>query len=471
MKKSKKILLAITVFLSFTHISYANTGTGDQATEKTTNNIVQDALDKRKEELNKVLEKSQEEKDLDYVQWLLNELEIKKEVNTNLLNNIKTELSKIQKNISINDTRLKLYETLDWKNQEINTEIIGIKTENQKLKKEAYFKESLINDLKDTIDSYKILEVKYNNLLENYVSVKKMADNQKINDINTKLKIFYAWFIFFLIVYILKISLQNHEKFSQKFSENFFAYYDLIYGIVLTIVVISYLFFIFPQLYILFVFVSWSIIVANVVLISSFVSSIIIFRKFSIGDIIKMDDDVWKIIRITPIHTIIKRINEHGMIEKDEISIPNIDLIKDKVTLVRDIKEKDHTFYIILSLKTTKNIFEILTEIRKNIILRYLTEQPKSINKNDEDMFKSRYEQIDSEHIRVNFYWIGTDEINRKIEQEIINYIRDHIFSNEKNEEEKWIKKSKVNKAKKEDISQTIKDPLAVQRMETILLD
>jgi|GEM_PF-1273311 len=125
------------------------------------------------------------------------------------------------------------------------------------------------------------------------------------------------------------------------------------------------------------------------------------------------------------------------MIEKDEISIPNIDLIKDKVTLVRDIKEKDHTFYIILSLKTTKNIFEILTEIRKNIILRYLTEQPKSINKNDEDMFKSRYEQIDSEHIRVNFYWIGTDEINRKIEQEIINYIRDHIFSNEKNEEEK----------------------------------
>jgi|GEM_PF-1239130 len=68
MKKSKKILLAITVFLSFTHISYANTGTGDQATEKTTNNIVQDALDKRKEELNKVLEKSQEEKDLDYVQ-------------------------------------------------------------------------------------------------------------------------------------------------------------------------------------------------------------------------------------------------------------------------------------------------------------------------------------------------------------------------------------------------------------------
>gem|GEM_PF-1249173 len=57
-------------------------------------------------------------------------------------------------------------------------------------------------------------------------------------------------------MYILKISLQNHEKFSQKFSENFFAYYDLIYGIVLTIVVISYLFFIFPQLYILFVFVS-----------------------------------------------------------------------------------------------------------------------------------------------------------------------------------------------------------------------
>jgi hypothetical protein len=136
-------------------------------------------------------------------------------------------------------------------------------------------------------------------------------------------------------------------------------------------------------------------------------------------------------VRITPIHTIIKRINEHGMIEKDEINIPNINLIKDKVTLVKDIREKDHTFYIILSLKTTKNVFDILIEIRKNIILKHLTEQPKSINKNDEDMFKSRYEQIDSEHIRVNFYWIGTDEINRKIEQEIINYIKDHVLSNE----------------------------------------
>ncbi len=465
MKKSKKILLAITLFLSFTNISYANTW---EEIGNKVNNIVQEALDKRKEELNKVLEKSQQEKDLDYVQWLLHELEIKKEVNSNLLNDIKTELTKIQKQIGINDTKLKLYEALDWKNQEINTEVVDIKTENQKLKKEAYFKESLISDLKDTVDSYKILEVKYNNLLENYVSIKKTSEEQKITDINTKLKIFYAWFIFFLIIYLLKISLQNHEKISRYFNENFFAYYDLIYGIILTIFIISYLFFVFPQLYILFVFVSWSIIIANVTLISSFVSSIIIFRKFDIGDIIKMEEDIWKIVRITPIHTIIKRINEHGMIEKDEINIPNINLIKDKVTLVKDIREKDHTFYIILSLKTTKNVFDILIEIRKNIILKHLTEHPKSVNKNDEDMFKSRYEQIDSEHIRVNFYWIGTDEINRKIEQEIINYIKDHVVNNE---EKKWIWKSKVDKTKKVDTSQTIKDPLVVQRMETILLN
>jgi hypothetical protein len=125
------------------------------------------------------------------------------------------------------------------------------------------------------------------------------------------------------------------------------------------------------------------------------------------------------------------------MIEKDEISIPNINLIKDKVTVIKDIKEKDHIFYIILSLRNQKNIFDILTDIRKNIILKHLTEKPKSVNKNDEDMFKSKYEQIDSEHIRVNFYWIATDEINRKIEQEIINYLRINIIDTEDKEIEK----------------------------------
>lgn len=472
MKLSKKLFLGFSIFILFINMVYANTTDNEEKKEEKTNNIVQDAMDKRKEELNKVLEKSQEEKDLEYVQWLLHEVEIKKEVDNILLSDIKEELYSIQKRISANDTQLKLYEELDLKNQEINTEVVTLKTENQKLKKEAYFKESLINDLKDTIDSYKILEAKYNNLLENYVSVKKKSDNQKLANINTKLKIFYAGFIFFLITYILKLSLQNHEKISRNFSENFFAYYDFIYWLSLSLFIIIYLFFVFPQFYILFVFVSWSIIVANVVLISSFVSSIIIFRKFSIGDIIKMEDDVWKIVKITPIHTIIKKINEHGMIEKDEISIPNINLIKDKVTVIKDIKEKDHIFYIILSLRNQKNIFDILTDIRKNIILKHLTEKPKSVNKNDEDMFKSKYEQIDSEHIRVNFYWIATDEINRKIEQEIINYLRINIIDTEDKEiEKKWKIKTKINKKEKEDNSQTIKDPLIVQRMETMLLD
>ncbi len=471
MKLSKKLFLGFSIFMLFINMVYANTTNNEEQKEEKTNNIVQEAMDTRREKLNKVLEKSQEEKDLEYVQWLLHEVEIKKEVDNILLGDIKEELYSIQKRISANDIKLKLYEELDWKNQEINTEVVTLKTENQKLKKEAYFKESLINDLKDTIDSYKILEAKYNNLLESYVSVKKTADNQKLADINTKLKIFYAGFIFFLIAYILKLSLQNHEKISRYFSENFFAYYDLIYGISLTLFVIIYLFFIFPQLYILFVFVSWSIIIANVTLISSFVSSIIIFRKFSIGDIIKINDELGKIVRITPIHTIIKKINEHGMIEKNEISIPNINLIKDKVTVVKDIKEKDHIFYIILSLRNVKNIFDMLTDIRKNIILKYLTERPKSVNKNDEDMFKSKYEQIDSENIRVNFYWLATDEINRKIEQEIINYIKNNIFDKENETIKKWKIKTKINKKEKEDDSQTIKDPLIVQRMETMLLD
>jgi len=149
-----------------------------------------------------------------------------------------------------------------------------------------------------------------------------------------------------------------------------------------------------------------------------------------------MEKETGKIIKITPIHTIVKTINEHGMIEKDEISIPNINLVKDRITTIRDIKEKDHYFSIILSLKEVKDIFKIIENIKENILLKYITNRPKSINPFENDIFKSKYEQIDAENIKITFYWIGSDDLNRKIEQKIIGFIKNNIFEKKENKKE-----------------------------------
>jgi hypothetical protein len=137
-----------------------------------------------------------------------------------------------------------------------------------------------------------------------------------------------------------------------------------------------------------------------------------------------MGTDTGKIVKITPLHTIIRKINEHGIVDGDEMSIPNINLIKDSVNVISDIHQKDHYFSIVLSLKNNEALFEIVDEIKKDILLKYLTHRPHSINPFDEDIYKTKYEYVDAENIKVIFYWVGTDELNRDIEKKIISYIK-----------------------------------------------
>lgn len=425
-----------------------------------------EVLMQRKESLDSMLKKSPEEKDIEYVEGLLNELEIKKEVNNDFLNQIQNELKSIQSKIDTNDSKIKTYTELEVQNIEIKSELENLKKETQKLKNEVFFKESLIKDLKDTIDSYSLLEEKYKNLLESYVSLKKDKENEKLKNFTDKLSILYFWIALFLSLYIGKILLQRN-KIKNKIPENFFVYFDLFYGTFLVIFIILYLFFVYPQLYILLVFVSWSIIITNAVLISSFVSSFIIFRKFSIGDIIKMESETGKIIKITPLHTIIRKINEYGIIEKDEISIPNINLIKDKVNTVKNIHDKDHHFSIVLSLNTNENIFKVIDDIKTEILLKNLDHRPTSINKLDEDIFKTKYEQIDSENIKINFYWIWNDELNRKIEMKIIGYIKNVFFNKSNND---WQLHSDIQNVKNETNKKNNEDNLIITELPKVSL-
>lgn len=145
----------------------------------------------KKVALEGILQKSPEDTDVEYIENLLKELEIKKEVNNSFLVQIQSELEKIQKKIDANDSKIKTYSELEAQNVEINKELETLKKESQKLKEETFFKESLIKDLKDTIDSYNLLEVKYKNLLDSYVVLKKERQGEKLKDFSNKLKILY----------------------------------------------------------------------------------------------------------------------------------------------------------------------------------------------------------------------------------------------------------------------------------------
>lgn len=402
--------------------------------------LVDKANDFKNKEFEKLLWKSEEEKNIEAIQTVLSELEIKKELNASQLSEIQENLKVLQDNIEENNKNINILK--EWKNvREISKELEEIEKNNALLRNELKFKQELINDLQDSIAWYNILEAKYKKLLESYVDSKKEKENSILKNKEQKLITLFIFLILFLIAYITKILLVWNENFTRK-HENFWEYFNLIFWISFVIFLVLFTFYLFPELYAILILISWSLIFINAQVISSFVASLILFKNFKIWDIIKIWNEKWKIIKMTPLSTIIKKINDYWIIENEEISIPNIDLLKEKVTLAKNLLIKDNIFNIILPLNWEKDIFEIIDYIKDNIFLKLIKEKLNTLNPLSSDIFKTKYEHIDSDKIKITFYWLWKSELNRKIEKEIIKYIKE--FSNF--DSESWEDKNKIKK-------------------------
>jgi len=386
-------------------------------------NIVDKANELKNVELNKLVGKTDEEKNIEAIQTVLTELEIKKELNSTQLNEIQDNLKILQKNIEENNKNINLLK--EWKNvREISNELDEIEKDNVELKNELKFKEELIDDLQNSIAWYNILEAKYKKLLESYVDNKKVKDDSILKTKQQKLVTLLICLILFTIAYILKTLFVANENFQKK-HENFWEYFNLIFWITLIIFLVLFVFYLFPELYAILILISWSLIFINAQVISSFVASLILFRNFKIWDIIKIWTEKWKIIKMTTLSTVIRKINDYWIIENEEISIPNIDLLKEKVTLDKNSLIKENTFNIILALNWKKDLFEIIDYIKDNIFSKLIKEKLHTLNPLSSDIFKTKYEHLDSDKVKVSFYWLWKSELNRKIEKEIIKYIKE----------------------------------------------
>ncbi len=388
--------------------------------------IVDKANDLKNKEFEKLLWKTDEEKNIQAIEIVLKELEIKKELNATQLSEIQTNLKVLQKSIEENNKNISILK--EWKNiREISNEVDELEKNNIDLQKELDFKEDLINDLQNSIVWYNVLEAKYKALLETYVDTKKEKNDSILKNKEQKIVTLFIFLILFTIAYIIKTLLVRNNKFMRN-RENFWEYFNLVFWITLIIFLIIFIFYLFPELYALLIFISWSLIFINAQVISSFVASIILFRNFKIWDVIKVWTEKWKIIKINPLSTIIKRINDYWVLENEEINIPNIDLIKEKVTLAKNSLIKENIFNIILSLNWEKDLFEIIDNIKENILLKMLKEKLNTLNPLSTDTFKTKYEHIDSDKIKITFYWLWSSELNRRIEKQIIQYIKEFTY-------------------------------------------
>jgi hypothetical protein len=57
-----------------------------------------------------------------------------------------------------------------------------------------------------------------------------------------------------------------------------------------------------------------------------------------------------------------------------------------------------------------------------------LKEKLNTLNPLSTDTFKTKYEHIDSDKIKITFYWLWSSETNRRIEKQIIQYIKKFTY-------------------------------------------
>lgn len=405
--------------------------------------LLEDVYAKRKEQIKNLIDSSKEEKDIEAIENLKLELEIKKDTDEDYLKQINSDLSILQEQIQKNNDFLEQTKEIDDKNSELVLKIKQIQKNNITLRKQSKFKEDLIKDLKATLNDYQVLEWRYKNLLSKYIDIKKEKEKNEEEKKEKKLKIFYLFILLSLLIYLIRFLIA--KKANKKY-DNSFVYFDLIYTIFIILALIAFFFYFFPQLYIMLLFISWYLLYINSSLIGSFVWSIIILKNYNIWDVIKHKKDFWKIIKITPLFTVIRILNSNWILTNRRENIPNILLTKEQVTIFKNPELQEHDFNIILPIKNNYNIFKIVEEIKTNIILKSLTNRPINVDKNDDDVFKTKYHQIDLETVKISFFWIDENVVSRKIERKILGYIKEHLQDiNEGNEviDEKEIIKEK----------------------------
>lgn len=384
-------------------------------------NIINETITKKREALNSILDSTKEEKDIKAIENTIKEVQIKKDLNEEFLKTIKNQVNDIKEKMLENQDNIKKMEE-DYKNSsEMKIKLNELEKQNQSFRNQLLFKEMLIKDLTENIKWAELLAEKYNNLLDKYIWIKKQVDDNSEKETKEKMNILYLFLIISFIVYLSKIAL--YKKLWKKYEKEF-LYFELIFAIIFIVFLISFFFYLYTQLYALLFFISWYLVVINAPIISSFIWSFIIFRKYSIWDIIQQWDDKGKVVKITPIYTTLRTINDDWVITDHNVNIPNNILVRWKVDVINNPKIWDHNFHIILNLVEVENIFKFIDEIRDNIILKTLTNKLKSIDSLDEDIFKITYDQIEFDKVKINFFWRSTSLISRKLERKILWYVK-----------------------------------------------
>lgn len=401
MQKILSYVLYVFLFFIFSSVSIFSNLDND-------NNILLDAFSQRKDRILNLINWWELETQISALRESLDKNEVWLSLNQEVKSKLLNEIDKI------NETLLNF-------NKDINNSIIESKEFDSLIDKynhELKLKNELVEELNNSIKENEINNEKINVLLNKYVWEKNKIEEQNNQWRNIKIYIFTIFTLTLLLVYIFTIYL--HKKWKLDSKKTVYINFFLLFWYI--IFLIWFFFYLYPELSIFLIFVSWYLLVINAHLVSSFIWSLIVLERFKIGDIIKFSDFRWQVIKITPLYVIILPIADEWIFKNKPIYIPNINILKENVT--KDITPNHiiHRFQLTIREDSWVDIMKFVEEVELNILTKFLNNRLSSLDWSN-DTYKTSFKNTTFWHTIIEFVWIDEDTLNKKVERKIIGYL------------------------------------------------
>lgn len=342
---------------------------------KTENDLTEFIL-KRKDRIEELLNKSsdnQAEKTLNEIKENLNSKITNTEISNEFIKNLQEQFETLNKAIEEKNQEIQNLNAKD--SEKTKQEIRILESEKTELETKINVEKNKILALETEIAELEIYKSRYENLVkENY--------DEKIKEREKNLLIYLIIFWIYLIASWAWLRIKNSQ------SKSIFNVVSLAIFIISTVI---FTLVINPGFMIIFIIIAWSIVLTFKDFIVSFISSILILRRYKIWDLVEIEWKKWKINSISALNTTL-------LTNTWEIFLLNNFLISKPLKLIENEDEN-----------TKIKIFVSKNELKNKI------KNIKNIFKNDE--LKMHFTEKDDEKIEIEIEidWIKVTEKIEKI--------------------------------------------------------
>ena len=402
----------------------------------TENNILTEALAKKKETLLELVWWWKLENEINNLKIELWKIEVWRELNQGTKEKIAEEIKKLEDELA---------ELKKWLIENINAkefdELI------KKYNEEIALKKDLVEELNKEIKENDINYEKIDLLIEKYVQEKqKMDESKNIQKIRNLLA--------FLIVTAITLAIytvSTHFSKTKKLSTKKYVYVNFFLAFAYILFLIIFFFYLYPEFSVFLIFMSWYMLIINSHLIGSFIWSIIVLQKFKIWEIIKSWTIYWRITNITPLYIVLTPMTADWVYISESVFIPHINILKESITKNNIPDLLNHTFKVVIKEDSGIDVVKFLDYVEKNILQKLIHNKLRSISWN-QDYYRISFDFTNIGHYIIIFDWKADSPSNNKIEKKIISYIW-KLLTDIRNKKEE-----KENNEKTENLIQTRND-------------